>query len=184
METAQLIALLAFMVLAILVALIAVRAGSLLNRTRVAENFRGDVDDLARRVETSLGDMSVLIDRVRRRDAEPETIEASLVAARDAVDRYADEARALAGPTIAGAHRDGMVHELERAGRALELVAYGTTLSGTGRRLERGAEAETAIKRGYLNLVHARESLAEHAKLAVEQAEQASPARRFHRRQP
>ncbi|MBI2776687.1 MAG: hypothetical protein HYX57_05395 [Chloroflexi bacterium] len=182
METAQLIALLAFLVVAILVALVALRTGSLLRRTREAESFRGDVGDLARRVETSLGDVSAVIDRVRRRDAEADTMAASLAAARDAVDRYAEEARALTGPTIAAVHRDAMIHELERAGRALELVAYGTSMFGTGRRMERGIEAETAIKRGYLNLIHARESIAEHAKLAVEQAEQASPARRFQRR--
>ena len=49
-------------------------------------------------------------------------------------------------------------------------------------RLERGTEADTAVKRGYLNLIHARESIAEQAKLAIERAEDASPVRRIQRR--
>jgi hypothetical protein len=74
------------------------------------------------------------------------------------------------------------VYELERAGRALELVNHGCLLYETGRRLERGTEADTAVKRGYLNLIHARESIAEQAKLAIERAEDASPVRRIQRR--
>ncbi|MEW5991443.1 MAG: hypothetical protein AB1736_08895 [Chloroflexota bacterium] len=182
METAQVVALVAFLFVAIGVALGARRTGSILSRTREAEGFRGGVADLARRVETSLGDVSVLIDGVRRRDAEPDTIRDSLAAARDAVERYAEEARELAAPHIAVPHRDAIVYELERAGRALELVNHGCILYGTGRRLERGTEADTAVKRGYLNLIHARESIVEQAKLAVERAEDASPVRRIQRR--
>jgi len=181
-ETAQVVALVAFLFVAIGVALGARRTGSILSRTREAEGFRGGVADLARRVETSLGDVSVLIDGVRRRDTEPETIRASLTAARDAVDRYAEEARELAAPLIALPHRDAIVYELERAGRALELVAHGCILFGTGRRIEMGTEADTAVKRGYLNLIHARESIVEQAKLAIERAEDASPVRRIQRR--
>jgi len=181
-ETAQVIALVAFLFVAVAVALGARRTGSILSRTREAEGFRGSVADLARRVESSLGDVSVLIDGVRRRDTEPETIRASLAAARDAVDRYGDEARELAAPAIALPHRDAIVYELERAGRALELVNHGCLLYGTGRRLERGTEADTAVKRGYLNLIHARESIAEQAKLAIERAEDASPVRHIQRR--
>jgi hypothetical protein len=181
-ETAQVVALIAFLLIAIGVALGARRTGSILSRTREAESFRAEITDLAHRVETSLGDVSVLIDGVRRRDTEPETIGASLAAARDAVDRYAEEARNLAAPAIALPHRDAIVHELERAGRALELVDHGCFLYGTGRRIERGTEADTAVKRGYLNLIHARESIVEQAKVAVERAEDASPVRRIQRR--
>lgn len=182
METAQVVALIAFLLVAIGVAFAVRRTSSILSRTRRAEGFRGDVGDLARRVESSLGDVAGLIDAVRRRDVEPETVTASLDAARDAVDRYAEETRALVAPAIAVAHRDAIVHELERAGRALELVAHGCVLYGTGRRIERGTEADTAVKRGYLNLIHARESIAEQAKAAIDRAEDASPVRWIQRR--
>lgn len=182
METAQVVALLGFLVVAIVVALGARRTGTILSKTREAEGFRGDVDDLARRVEKSLGEISVLIDAVRRRDAEASTITASLDAARDAVDRYAEEARALSAPSIAVAHRNAIVYELERAGRALDLVAHGCALLTSGRRVERGTEADISVKRGYLNLIHARESITDHAKIAVIRAEDASPVRKIQRR--
>ncbi len=184
METAQGIALAAFVLLAAVVAFAARRAGSVLQRTRVAEGFRGDVADLATRIERSLGDVSVLIDAVRRRDAEGDSVRTNLAAARDAAERYAEEARKLGGPRIAAPHRAGIVEELERVGRALDLVDHGCVLMMTGRRIARGPEADTAIKRGYLNLIHAREAIAEHATAAMLQAEHASPVRRFGRRAP
>lgn len=182
METAQVVALIAFLVIAVGVTFGARRTGSILSRTREAEGFRGEVQDLARRAEVSLGEIAVLIDTVRRRAAEPESIADGLGAARDAADRYAQEARGLAAPAGAAASRDGLVHELERAGRALELVEHGCHLLGVGRRSERGPEADTAIKRGYLNLIHAREGIAERALEAIERAEDASPVRRIRRR--
>ncbi len=184
MESAQVVALIAFLLLAAVVVLAARRTGSVLHRTRVAEGFRGDVADLAQRIERSLGDASVLIDALRRRDADPETVQPSLAAARDAVERYAEEARALAGPRSTAEHRQGIVDELERAGRALELVDHGCQLALLGRRLQHGPESDTAIKRGYLNLVHARESIADHAAAAMVEAETASPVRHLGRRTP
>ena len=182
MEAAQVVALVGFVAAAAAVAVGAQRAGLLLHRTRVAEGFRGQVADLARRVERSLGDLSSLIDGVRRRDAEPESIKANLEAAYDAVERYAAEARALGGPASAADHRQAIVAELERAGRAIELVQHGAALHAAAFRRERGPEADTAIKRGYLNLIHARESIAEHAVAAGREAEEASPVRRWGRR--
>ena len=184
MDSAQVVALMGFVLLAALVALLARRTGGVLTRTRVAEGFRGDVTDLARRAEHSLADVSVLIDALRRRDAQPDDVRPSLEAARDAVDRYAEEARNLGGPRATGAHRQAIVGELERAGRALELVDHGCLLATSGRRHEGGPEAETSIKRGYLNLIHARESIAEHAAAAAIEAEGASPVRHLGRRTP
>jgi hypothetical protein len=181
-ETAQIVALAAFAVVATGVAFLARRTGAVLQRTRVAEGFRGDVADLGRRIEQSLSDASSMIDAVRRHEAEPPTLHPSLDAARDAVARYTQEARDLGGPLAAVAHREALVFELERANRALELVQHGCDLYETGRRNQRGPEVEIAIKRGYLNLIHARESIADHARAAVEMAEDASPARRFGRR--
>lgn len=182
METAQAIALLGFVILAALVALIARRAGRVLYRTRIAETFRGATADLDVRVNQSLGEVAGVIDVVRRREADGSTIRASLAASRDAMIRYADEARALSGPVSTKLDQVRMVEELERAERALALVDHGCELAGEGARMERGPEADTSLKRGYLNLLHARESFSEHARSAIEAAEAASPARRLGRR--
>ena len=163
METAQVVALIAFLLVAVGVTLGARRTGSILSRTREAEGFRGEVRDLARRAEVSFGEIAVLIDGVRRRAAEPETIAESLSAARDAAERYAEEARSLRGPVAARQARAALVAELERAGRALGMVEHGASILAAARRGSRELEAQTAIKRGYLNLLHAREAIARHA---------------------
>ena len=77
------------------------------------------------------------------------------------MERYADEA---AGPARRGDRgrdpRPDLVAELERAGRALEMVDHGC--DDPGHRVAaraRELEAQTSIKRGYLNLLHAREAI-------------------------
>ncbi|MCI0346404.1 MAG: hypothetical protein L0221_13325 [Chloroflexi bacterium] len=182
MEAAQVIALLAFLILAAFVIVAARRTGWLLARTREAETFRVDIGDLARRIEVSLAAVSDRIDAVRRGAAPAETIGPNLAAALDAVERYTTEARTLHGPREASRARSEMIAEVERAGRALSMVEHGVVVRMRGRRGEAGPEAETAIKRGYLNLLHAREAIARHALDAIELAEEASPVRKFGRR--
>ena len=55
---------------------------------------------------------------------------------------------------------------VERARRALEMVEHGTAIMVTVRRGPRELEAQTAIKRGYLNVLHAREAIARQAQAA------------------
>jgi hypothetical protein len=92
----------------------------------------------------------------------PDTVRETLDAAHDAVERYRAETEALAPPTGYGPLRARLVEELDRAARALDMVDHGcATLSvaRVGRALE--AEGQTAIKRGYLNVLHAREAVVE-----------------------
>ena len=51
----------------------------------------------------------------------------------------------------------------ERAERALAMVDHGAKILAQVRRRGRELEAQTAIKRGYLNLIHAREAILRHA---------------------
>ena len=94
----------------------------------------------------------------------PTTIADNLAAASEAVARYAEEAAALHGPVPADEVRAALLAELDRAGRALEMVGHGCDLLQVGRGGgPRELEAQTAIKRGYLNVLHAREAIARHA---------------------
>lgn len=179
MQLAQVAAVVVLALAAFAIALAVRGAGRILVRTRQAEGFRGDIDDLALRIETSLSDVSILIDGVRRRVTAADSILENLDLALDAVDRYEEEVHALGGPPEAVRHRNAMVSELRRASRALEMVDHGCRMASSGRKEERGPEADTSIKRGYLNLIHARESIAEHAVAARVAAEEASPVRRF-----
>jgi hypothetical protein len=65
---------------------------------------------------------------------------------------------------------------MERAQRAIELVTHGGELladiSGVG-----WGEGETSVKRGYLNLVHAREAIRQRRETIV-MVSQAGPSRR------
>ena len=153
----------AFVALVVLFALVLRRTGRVLADTREAEGFRRATQDLATRVEISLGGIADRIDAVRHHRVPPTEIDEDLAVAIDAVGRYAAEAAALGGPTSAATIRDGLRSELERAGRALEMVRHGCAILATSRGIGRDAEAETSLKRGYLNLLHAREAIVAHA---------------------
>jgi hypothetical protein len=132
-------------------------------RTREIHQFRGGVRALAARVDASLESATGRIDAVRHHQVGPEVISQTVVDATEALERYGDEARSLKGPRRAQTIRDDFVAELERANRALGMVEHGANMLASARRGSRELEAQTSIKRGYLNLIHAREAIARHA---------------------
>jgi hypothetical protein len=132
-------------------------------RTREIHQFRGGVKDLAARVDAQIEAAAGRIDAVRHHQAGPEVISQTVVDASEALERYGDEARALRGPRRAQSIRDDLVAELERASRALGMVEHGANMLASSRRGSRELEAQTSIKRGYLNLIHAREAIARQA---------------------
>jgi hypothetical protein len=160
---ALVIPLVAFVVLAAVFIVLFRRASRALTRTRDDERFRRAVEDLAARIDESLAGVIERIDAVRRHQVAATTIEPNLGAARDAVARYAEEATALRGPVPADDVRANLLAELERAARALEMASHGCTLMTAASGGHRELEAQTAIKRGYLNALHAREAIARHA---------------------
>ncbi len=167
-ELAVLLPLAAFVALAAGLVVVFRRTDSIARRTREVEGFKTAIRGLAGRVETSLEGATSRIDAVRRQQVAADTIGPTIDAATDAVTRYIAEARALDGPTRAIAIRDALVADLERAERALAMVDHGATILARTRRRGRELEAQTALKRGYLNLMHAREAVARHAAEAEE----------------
>ena len=113
--------------------------------------------DLARRADTSLGELTAIVDDLRRRKAGPEASAASLHASSDALRQYAIEAdnvdRHFAHPG-----GGGLRAEIERAQRAVELIEHGRELM-LDSEVDHVSEGETSVKRGYLNLLHAREAI-------------------------
>lgn len=158
----------AFLALAIGVAIVLRRAGRIVARTREIEGFRSAVRDLTTRIDQSLEGAAGRIDAVRRGQLGADTIGPTIEAATDAVTRYTDEARGLKGPSIAAEIREAIVEDLERAERALGMVGHGAGILAQVRRRGRELEAQTSIKRGYLNLIHAREAIVRHAAAAEE----------------
>jgi hypothetical protein len=156
----------AFVALALGVGIVLRRAGRIVARTREVEHFRSAVRDLTTRIDQSLEGAVGRVDAVRRGQVGADTIGPTIEAATDAVTRYADEARALKGPQAGIPIREAIVEDLERAERALGMVDHGAKILTQVRRRGRELEAQTSIKRGYLNLVHAREAIVRHAAAA------------------
>ena len=128
-------------------------------------------EDLARRCDVLLGDLLIVVDEMRRRKIPAQEAGPKMAAAQDVLRRHVQEAQALSrsGPwaTTAAA----LAADVERAQRAIELVQHGGELLADLTGVDWG-EGETSVKRGYLNLVHAREAIRERREtiVAVSQA--------------
>jgi hypothetical protein len=166
MDWIVLLPILAFIALASGLIVVFRRTGRIVAKTRETEGFRSSVRDLCARIDQSLAGAAARIDLLRHHEVGPDAIGDTLEAATDAVDRYIEEARALRGPVAAVEIRDDLVAGLERAGRALATVEHGATIMTSVRGGARELEAQTSIKRGYLNLIHARDAIARQASLA------------------
>jgi hypothetical protein len=160
---AQLLAVVALIALALALLLFIRRSAKWLADTRDLQRFRRRVADLAARVRTSLDTAAVQIDGVRRHTLAAEAITEDVERAIAAVDGYTVEARSLPGPGAAAEIREALITELDRARRALEMVEHGCSILTSGRVGTRELEAQTSVKRGYLNVLHAREAIAKHA---------------------
>ena len=176
-ELARLLALLAFVALAIAVVIFARRLGRAVAETRSRQSFRRTARDLVNRACTSLEGVAERIDGVRRQTIDAHLVTENIEAASEAVRRYAEEAEVLAGTSgEAREVRDGILAELKRADRALQLAEHGVTILASSARVRgRELEAQTSIKRGYLGLLHARQSLLRHGERAEEIATVAAP---------
>jgi hypothetical protein len=165
-EVAFLLPILAFVALAAGLILVFRRTDRIVARTREVEGFRATVRDLAGRIEVSLAGATERIDAVRHNALPPAALNDTLAAATDAVERYVDEAKELKPPAQGRSIRSELIADLERAGRALAMVEHGTTILVNVRRGNRELEGQTSLKRGYLNLLHARDAIARHAAAA------------------
>lgn len=113
--------------------------------------------DIAHRTDLSLEELSAVVDQLRRHKAEPEASAESIHAALDALQRYAQEA-AVVDKHVAARGGDGLQAEIDRAQRAVALIEHGRQLLIRGGSVGL-AEGETSVKRGYLNLLHARDAI-------------------------
>ena len=162
MEPVLLLPLLGFIALAAAPLIVLRRAGRLIATTR-------EIRASGRRSATGRTDRDVArrgrpaVDSVRRQQLSAEGLGDTITATGDAIRRYTDEARALKGPPEASAIAVDIVTDLGRAKRAIDMVEHGATILASVRRGQRELEAQTSIKRGYLNLIHAREAIARHA---------------------
>jgi len=113
---------------------------------------------IAHRADLSVSELAELVDEVRRRKIGPDEAQPGLRASADTMRRFSLEVSSLGPGGIAPAFAAGLVAEIDRTGRAIELIVHGAEMLAETA-FERHGEGETAIKRGYLNLLHAREAI-------------------------
>jgi hypothetical protein len=151
-----------FVALLFVFAVLLRRIGLVVNETRETATFRRSVRDLAGRIDLTLASIIAKIDALRRQQMEADALVEPLDVTLEALLAYAEEARHLAGPPVIAAARASFVAELDRADRALQMVEHGCAILAGPNQGQRFAEAQTAIKRGYLNVLHSREAIARH----------------------
>ncbi len=136
------------------------RAGRVVADTRVEDAFRRDAAALADRAVEHIGEACAQIDRVRRRLDAPDTLEEILPPAMEALDGLATEAAALTPPAALRPVPDPPGRR-DRPGGAGGGDTSSTAGSSWASRPGGHASwrARPSIKRGYLNLLHAREAL-------------------------
>jgi hypothetical protein len=152
-----------FVLLVIAFAGVLRRAARVVAVTRDDETFRQVAAALADRAVAAIGAGAERIDRVRRRSDAPSALDDVLPQLLETLGALRLEAEAMVPPpplAIAGAQ---IAEEIDRAARATETIRHGCALLGDGTGRPRAVEGETSVKRGYLNLLHAREALASHA---------------------
>lgn len=154
------------LVLAALVALAIVlfvrRASGALTKTRQVERFQSESAALGMRLDLLLEGTISRVDAVRRHELPPADAVPDLESAIEALDAALGDAEALRAPDGFAPSRHAIVFEIRHAQRALDMVLHGCDVITGPRARSRYPESQISIKRGYLNLLHAREALARH----------------------
>lgn len=158
-----LLPLLIFVVLVVVFLVVLRRISVLLAESRESATFRRSVEDLATRIDATLADIVSRIDALRRQQIEADQIVEPLDRALESLLAYSEEARGLGGPPLVAGPKAAFAAEIDRADRALQMVEHGASIMGSVSSGHRFSEAQTAIKRGYLNVLHARDAIARHA---------------------
>ena len=146
-------------VLAILAILVLRRMSTLIARTRDLERYQRVVASLDTRSAAVVDPLVRELDEARRHSANPEALRDAVAAAQTHVAELAAEARTLPTPVPLVATTVSLVAELARAARAADMAEHGRNALTAGTR-GRDLEAQTSLKRGALNLRHAREAIA------------------------
>ncbi len=133
------------------------RLSVLIARTRDLERVQRSVDSIDRRFAAAIGPIVNRLDEIRRRSGDPLDLARELDPAGGILQDLAAETRKLRVPAVLAGQAEIMVHEMDRAVRAMDLVGHGmgALLAARG---HRELEAQTSLKRGALNLRHARDA--------------------------
>ncbi len=136
---------------------------TLTTRTRDLEDLQEAVDSIDRRFGAASQPLLRGLDAARRHAGDPAGLPGLVTEAQLVIDELTGETMALAAPEGLAPVVAAMTGDLERAGRAVMLVEHGLGMM-TNTSIGRDLEAQTSLKRGALNLRHARDAFAERAR--------------------
>ena len=136
------------------------KMSTLTTRTRDLEDFQEAVESIDRRFGGATQPLLRGLDEARRHAGDPAGLPALVTEAQLVIDELTGETAALAAPEGLAPVVAAMTGDLERAGRAVMLVEHGLAMM-TNTSIGRDLEAQTSLKRGALNLRHARDAFAE-----------------------
>jgi hypothetical protein len=145
-------------VLAVAAALVVRRMSALIARTRDLERYQRALASLDERSAQVVDPLVRELDGARRQAADPAALREAVTAAQAVLADLATEARGLPTPATLVATTVSFITELDRAARATDMAEHGLTALAAGTR-GRDLEAQTSLKRGALNLRHAREAI-------------------------
>ncbi len=176
MDAFQVTALILFVGLSALVVYVVIRSQTAGRESRESEAFREAVAAAGARSEATLAPISELVDQVRRHRLEAGSILTDVAAAKVAVADRIGEVEALPAPEGCRGRCERIAEDLRRAERALDRIEYGCRLLHDTSSRVGDLEGQTSVKRGYLELQHARESAARHVLEASRPPSDAGPA--------
>jgi hypothetical protein len=142
-------------------------AGRALAQSREVTRFRFEAKALLAQVDPVLDNLAVRTDSARRQLLAPDEILPDLATGTTSLETAHTTAEGIHAPAHGRHVLEAMRDDVDRASRAVAMITFGCeqAVNGHGRGAE--LEAQTAVKRGYLNLLHARESLVTHVGEAV-----------------
>lgn len=163
MDALRVGALLAFIAIAGLVVYVIIRSRTAGRESRESRAFAEGVAAVAARVDASMASSLDVIDELRRHRMAAGDALPAVDAALNAVGGFVSEVDALPAVKPATDLCVQLVEDLRRAERALDRVQYGTRkLVGSSARVN-DLEGHASVKRGYLELQHARDAFSRHA---------------------
>jgi hypothetical protein len=166
----RIVAFILFVSLSALVVYIVVRSSAVGRARRRSEAFRSSLTAIGARAESAIAPASSQVDDVRRGLRPGRSIVADLTTARATLEALAVEAAALPPPDEVPSGGAAVAADLGRAGAAIGVVIAGCADAEATASRAGGLEAQTLVKRGYLELQHAREAVSRHVEEGVRAA--------------
>jgi hypothetical protein len=163
MDPIRVAALVGFIVLAGIVLYVVMRSRAVGRESRESQAFRQSVAALEPVVDATLVSALSVVDEVRRHRLAAVGAMPAIDRSLEAVREHAATVRALTAAPAEAGHQTRLADDLARAERALERIEHGVrTLADATVRIG-DVEGQTVVKRGYLELQHARAAFARDA---------------------